>query len=147
MELHCCQFGRVWNCSICTVAVSPDLLLLNMIMRARVTFENACHVSTYFGMDSSIPSRSLDKSSIFFSKWIFNFIRSSASGSSSTLFCFFEPSDARERELIFVDHSASNRSIKCWQFFIDLSSFCRRAQLLRTSAVPKLECQGWNSYL
>ena len=50
------------------------------------------------------------------------------------LVCFFDPSEVRDRKLIFMVHSASKRSMKCWQSLIAASSFFLRADDLRTCA-------------
>lgn len=36
--------------------------------------------------------------------------------------CFFDPSEVRDRKLIFMVHSASKRSMKCWHSLIAVSS-------------------------
>ena len=117
----------------CRVVVSPDLLLLKMIILARVILAKllrwlvaVCVSSTSFKIS--------ERSAIFFSKWFLSNIRSPASSRISALFCFFDPSEAKDWELILMVHSASKRSMKFWHSLIATSFFFLRADDLRTCA-------------
>ena len=86
-----------------------------------------------------------ERSAIFFSRWFLSNIRSPACGRISTLFWFFDPREAKDRELILMVHSASKTSMKFWHSLIAASLFFLRADDLRTCAHCFMLCSSFKA--